>query len=64
MRAPALLPALVAILCALTAPPPALAARDWGPLADLVATVLVVREGGVDGALAALPHLHDTTHVS
>lgn len=37
---------------------------DYGPLADLLATVLIVREGGVDAALDALPALHDTTHVS
>lgn len=66
MRSPRAAAASLAALTlvAATVAPPAAAARDWGPLADLVASVLVVREGGVDAALDALPHLHDATHVS
>ena len=60
MRPPTLLLLLVltASASATTQPP------DFGPLADLVAGVMVVREGGVSAALDALPALHDTTHVS
>lgn len=34
----------------------------YGHFADLLASVLVLREGGVSEALDALPMLHDTTH--
>lgn len=42
---------------------PALAGKeaDYAHFSDLIATVLLVREGGVDNALAAVPNLHDET---
>ena len=63
--------ALLASTLAAAAPPPLpglpnpdLAGRtaDYGALSQLVATVLLVREGGVDRALEAVPLLHDETH--
>jgi hypothetical protein len=59
--APFLLLALIAVAAATDTAPPH---PDFGPLADMVAGVMVVREGGVSAALDALPNLHDTTHVS
>jgi len=35
---------------------------DYGHFSQLVATVLLLREGGVDRALDAIPTLHDETH--
>lgn len=41
----------------------AAAAEDnYGHFADLLASVLVLREGGISEAIDALPLLHDTTH--
>ena len=34
---------------------------DYAHFAELVATVMIVREGGVDAALEAVPILHDST---
>ena len=51
--------AVVALATAAAAAPH----HDFGPLADLLAGVLVVREGGVSAAMDAMPGLHDTTHV-
>lgn len=62
--------ALAASASARSAPPlpglpnPDVAAReaDYGGLAHLVASVLLLREGGVDAALDVIPLLHDETH--
>jgi hypothetical protein len=35
---------------------------DYGHFAEMLASVMMVREGGVDKALEAVPMLHDTTH--
>jgi len=55
--------ALLALAALATAAAAAAPHHDFGPLADLLAGVLVVREGGVSAAMDALPNLHDTTHV-
>ena len=46
----------------LAASEPADHEATYGHFADLLASVLVLREGGVSEALDALPLLHDTTH--
>ena len=46
----------------LATPDPADHEASYGHFADLLASVLVLREGGVSEALDALPLLHDTTH--
>lgn len=71
LRVAALLLAAAAVATAAPRPPPvpfgagdpALAGKsaDYGAFSDLIATVLLVREGGVDNALAAVPNLHDET---
>lgn len=38
------------------------AEENYGHFADLLASVLVLREGGISEAIDALPLLHDTTH--
>jgi hypothetical protein len=35
---------------------------DYGHFAEMLASVMMLREGGVDKALEAVPMLHDTTH--
>jgi hypothetical protein len=62
--------ALAAAAAAMKPPPlpglpnPDLVGReaDYGHFSQLVATVLLLREGGVDRALDAIPTLHDETH--